>query len=81
MTSHVRTIRETRWPMLALVFTLLAPLQEFDATRLDNTSGMLLVGAGMFIFLLWLARKVKQQGTGVRENQLTPEERPVNFAP
>ena len=61
-------------------FILLAPLQEFDTTRLDDTSGMFLVGAGMFTFLLWLARRVKHQGSDHLENPHISEERTVNLA-
>ena len=38
-----------------MFFVLLAPLQELDAERVDNTSGMTLVGLAMLMFLagLW----------------------------
>ncbi len=40
-------------------FVILAPLQEIDATRLDNTSGMFWVGVATLVFLIWLARRLK----------------------
>jgi len=40
-------------------FVLLAPLQELDPMRPDNTAGMALVGLGMLVFLLWLWRRVR----------------------
>ena len=39
-------------------FVMLAPLQEMDSTRPDNTTGMALVGLVMLAFLLWLGRRV-----------------------
>lgn len=44
-----------------LFFTLLAPLQELDATRSDNTAGMTLVGLVVIAFLLWLRAQVRQR--------------------
>lgn len=40
---------------------LLAPIQEFDSRRPDNTTGMTLVCIAFLIFLLWLARRVKNR--------------------
>lgn len=40
-------------------FVLLAPLQELDEARPDNTAGMALVGLGMLVFLLRLWRRVR----------------------
>ena len=34
-------------------FVLLTPVQEFDATRTDNPTGMTLVGLATLVFLLW----------------------------
>lgn len=42
-----------------MFFVLLAPLQELDEARPDNTAGMALVGLGMLVFLLWLWRRVR----------------------
>jgi hypothetical protein len=44
-------------------FITLAPLQELDTDRLDNTSGMTLVGLGILIFLIWVGRRLKHQKT------------------
>jgi hypothetical protein len=41
-------------------FVLLAPLQELDTTRTDNTSGMSLVAMAFLLFLVYLWRRVKQ---------------------
>lgn len=41
------------------LFILIAPLQEFDATRTDNPAGMTLVGLAALIFLLWLWWRVR----------------------
>ncbi len=55
-------------------FILIAPIQEFDDTRADNTAGMTLVGLTALIFLFWLGRRLKQKaGTAALEN--TPPER------
>lgn len=40
---------------------LLAPLQEFDRMRPDNTRGMTAVGVAMLLFLVWAALQVKQR--------------------
>ena len=40
-----------------MFFVLIAPLQELDETRVDNTTGMMLVGLVTFLFLLWLWRR------------------------
>lgn len=63
-----RLSRDGKWDdehRLALIsgalafFILLAPLQELDTTRVDDTSGMTIVGLGAAIFLLWLRRRVR----------------------
>src|SRR3990172_8515338 len=47
-------------------FILLAPLQETDSTRVDNTTGMTLVGLAAALFLWWLWRRVAHaRATGV----------------
>jgi hypothetical protein len=43
-------------------FILLAPLQEIDATRPDNTAGMALVGLAAALFLVVLARRTRPEG-------------------
>jgi len=59
------TIALSRKHQLALaggalsLFILIAPIQEFDKNRTDNTAGMTLVGIATIIFLVWLGRKVK----------------------
>ena len=42
-------------------FILLAPLQELDPTRPDNTAGMALVGLGAAILLVVLSRKTRAE--------------------
>lgn len=42
------------------LFILLAPIQEFDVTRVDNTAGMTVVGVAALVLLLWLRRRVKE---------------------
>lgn len=49
------------------VFILLSPIQEFDTSRIDNTSGMTLVGIAMSIFLLWLWWRVNKYPPRVGE--------------
>ena len=41
-------------------FILFAPLQEFDKTRPDNTTGMTLVGLAFIIGLIWLHRRIER---------------------
>jgi len=46
----------------ALSFLIaLTPIQEFDASRMDNPRGMLIVGITAIIMLLLLARKLKKE--------------------
>lgn len=56
-------------------FILIAPIQEFDQTRADDTSGMSLVGLAMFIFLVWLWRRVNKEAASAEPNlkPLTPQ--------
>ncbi|MBN2550122.1 MAG: hypothetical protein JXB15_13240 [Anaerolineales bacterium] len=42
-------------------FIVLAPLQEMDQTRVDNTSGMTAVGLAAIIFLIWLWKRVNKK--------------------
>lgn len=46
-------------------FILLAPISEFDASRLDNPTGMTLVGLVALFFLIWLRRKTRRRMRGV----------------
>lgn len=41
-------------------FILLAPLQELDRTRQDNTAGMAVVGLGAAGFLFWLRARLRR---------------------
>jgi hypothetical protein len=41
-------------------FILLAPLQELDKKRTDNTTGMALVGLAMLVLLLWIHRRIRR---------------------
>lgn len=43
------------------LFVLLAPLQELDASRPDNTTGMALVGLAALVFLVLLRRRVDRR--------------------
>ncbi|MCP4538166.1 MAG: hypothetical protein GY832_13580 [Chloroflexi bacterium] len=43
-----------------MFLVLIAPLQELDTDRLDNTTGMTLVGLITFCFLVWLRRRVRR---------------------
>jgi hypothetical protein len=52
-------------------FILLAPLQELDPTRIDNTNGMAVVGGAAIVFLIWLYRKTR----GARYGPLQPQVR------
>jgi hypothetical protein len=45
-------------------FILLAPISEFDASRLDNPTGMTLVGLVALFFLIWLRRKTRRRMGG-----------------
>jgi len=40
-------------------FILLAPLQELDKNRTDNTKGMTFAALAAAVFLLWMARRLK----------------------
>ena len=42
-----------------MFFVLLAPVQEFDATRTDNPAGMTVVGLVALLLLIWLWRRVR----------------------
>jgi hypothetical protein len=44
-------------------FAFLAPIQEMDETRPDNTTGMTMVGIALIVFLVWLWQR------SVRKNQ------------
>lgn len=46
-----------------LLFILVTPIQELDASRADDTSGMMLVGAAFLLGLVVLARKVRRTNT------------------
>jgi hypothetical protein len=50
-------------------FILLAPLQELDKKRADNTTGMVLVGLAAVIFLIWIALRIR----GVQRNDMEAE--------
>jgi hypothetical protein len=41
-----------------LFFIILAPIQELDPTRVDDTRGMTIIGILTLIFMLWLRRRV-----------------------
>jgi len=41
-------------------FILLAPLQELDKKRTDNTAGMTVVALAMLVFLLWIHRRIRR---------------------
>ena len=48
-------------------FILLAPLQELDKNRTDNTTGMGIVGLGMAVFLIllfWRVRSIEKSSAG-----------------
>lgn len=47
-----------------LLFTLLAPLQELDAARPDNTAGMTLVGLAVLAFLHWIRTQTRRRLSG-----------------
>jgi hypothetical protein len=42
-------------------FILLSPLTELDPNRIDNTTGMTLVGLAAAAFLVWASRRVRRQ--------------------
>jgi hypothetical protein len=46
------------------VFILMTPIHEFDSSRTDNTSGMIVVGIAALVFLVWLnwrtAKRIKE---------------------
>ncbi len=43
------------------VFILMTPIQEFDAARTDNTTGMAVVGLAALVFLVWLYWKTRRR--------------------
>jgi len=45
-------------------FILLAPLQQLDTTRVDNTAGMALVGLAGVAFLAWVWKRVTRERSG-----------------
>ncbi len=58
-------------------FIVLAPLQDLDATRPDNTSGMALVGLAALILLIGLARRVRARGMVGAERAEAPASGPA----
>ena len=42
-------------------FILIAPIQEFDQSRIDDTSGMTLVGLAAFLFQFWLGIRLRKE--------------------
>jgi hypothetical protein len=61
-------LSDTRLLLLAAgalaFFILLAPLQELDTSRADDTRGMALVGGAAAVFLSWLYRKARGAPAG-----------------
>ena len=53
-------------------FILLAPLQEMDKNRTDNTTGLAIVGLVMAIFLIWLALRIRARERSVIGEQTKP---------
>jgi hypothetical protein len=49
-------------------FILLAPFQELDPSRIDNTNGMTIVGGAAIVWLIWLHRRIR----GIRSGALQP---------
>jgi len=49
---------------------ILAPLQELDKTRLDNTSGMALVGLAFLLLLAWLWRQTGRPSRPINQPTL-----------
>lgn len=50
-------------------FALLAPIQEMDAARTDDTTGMTWVGIALLVFLIWLQRRGARREQGA-ENEI-----------
>ena len=48
-------------------FLIIAPLQEMDAARADNTSGMAVAALAVLVGLVWLARRVNRRMAGEAE--------------
>jgi hypothetical protein len=48
---------------VVLFFVAVTPIQELDATRMDDTSGMMLVGAGFLALLIYLWLQVRAHDT------------------
>ena len=68
-----RAFASARWGMERAVaacagaltfFILLAPLQQLDTTRADNTAGMALVGLAGAACLAWIWKRVTRAGSG-----------------
>jgi hypothetical protein len=53
-------------------FVLLAPLQDMDPTRADNTAGMGIVGLVAALFLVWLERRVRGRARQVAQAAAGP---------
>lgn len=53
-------------------FILLAPLQELDKSRTDNTTGMAVVGLAMAVFLIWLALRIRAKERSTISGQTEP---------
>jgi hypothetical protein len=50
-------------------FILLAPLQELDPTRIDNTGGMTIVAGAASVLLIWLNRRIRAEAFQSRIRQ------------
>jgi hypothetical protein len=55
-----------------MFFVLLAPLQELDAERMDNTTGMTIVGLVVMLFLFWMHGRVTQRDQRKPQPNLPP---------
>ena len=54
------------------LFILLAPLQELDSTRPDNTTGMAVIGLAALFFLLWVWRRVHKTSSEIIVQDSSP---------
>jgi hypothetical protein len=52
-----------------IFFALLAPLQELDASRPDNTMGMTLVGLAAIAFVVWIQTRMRKRLQGSKSAQ------------
>jgi hypothetical protein len=64
-----------------MLFVLLAPIHEFNAERMDNPTGMMIVGLVVMLFLIWMQRRVAQRDQRAPHPNLPPQGKEAYIQP